>query len=585
MKEGENGTTETEERGDGDGQESSAAKSGEKVDVDEDRRNPAYIPKRGLFYEHDDRLESGEEEEGGEQDAQTPEASDEKPDSAKTGAKGSAEKAALKPKRIFKSDAAERWGHDKFSENDQAPKSSEELVSVYGYDIRNEDNAPRARRRRRYGRGPNKYTRNWEDEAAYQAKPARGGPGGVVGPGGRKKSETEEEAFPPLGEGDRRPAPGPRRQHPRENDLDQQQQYRGKPRERPMRDEREPQQWPERGEHSNRGGPRDDRGGYRGGGRGGRGIAAPFKRGNNERVRSPTDKSGFRNADAEVERVETEMSRVNVSGNRERGGSGRILSQDPDVGGDGKPKRYSSSRPTRGQGPHRGGGTGNANGRENFYQQEFSQEQGQPRRSAGGSTGPGDAVQFAASQAFPNTRNSGPPPDAPFLSVTSSSTIPATGSTPYINPAGGILNYGPPPPVPYAGVPVTVPIPLVGDNPLAMIAASHLSPVQTFVPNPVTTQDPVLLAAAAAAAQSQGYAEVRGGVTYFHPQASVSVRGPAQVSKRPKAAIPIVDPAQVGDQGKAVLQQNGDAKQAVDAQPAVVAAAAPPPVSAEVATA
>jgi hypothetical protein len=161
--------------------------------------------------------------------------------------------------------------------------------------------------------------------------------------------------------------------------------------------------------------------------------------------------------------------------------------------------------------------------------------------------------------------------------VTSSSTIPATGSAPYINPAGGIINYGPPPPVPYAAVPVTVPIPLVGDNPLAMIAATHLNPVQTFVPSPVATQDPVLLAAAAA--QGQGYAEVRGGVTYFHPQASVSVRGPAQVSKRPKAAIPIVDPAKVADQGKPGQQVNGESKQAGDAQ---LAAA---PVSPEAATA
>ena len=35
-----------EERGAGDGQESQSGKH-EKVDVDEDRRNPAYIPKRG----------------------------------------------------------------------------------------------------------------------------------------------------------------------------------------------------------------------------------------------------------------------------------------------------------------------------------------------------------------------------------------------------------------------------------------------------------------------------------------------------------------------------------------------------------
>ena len=59
----------------------------------------------------------------------------------------------------------------------------DELVEAYGYDIRGEDNAPRARRRRRYGRGPNKYTRNWEDEDAYgkpvgPANPKAGGRGG-----------------------------------------------------------------------------------------------------------------------------------------------------------------------------------------------------------------------------------------------------------------------------------------------------------------------------------------------------------------------------------------------------------------------
>ena len=88
-----------------------------------------------------------------------------------------------------------------------------------------------------------------------------------------------------------------------------------------------------------------------------------------------------------------------------------------------------------------------------------------------------------------------------------------------------------------------------------------------------------MLAAAAAAAQGQGYAEVRGGVTYFHPQASASVRGPAQVSKRPKAAIPIVDPSEVSDQGKGVQHQNGDAKPSEDAQLATA------PANAEAATA
>lgn len=40
------------ERQSGDGEESVLAR---KVDDDEDKKNPQYIPKRGTFYEHDDR--------------------------------------------------------------------------------------------------------------------------------------------------------------------------------------------------------------------------------------------------------------------------------------------------------------------------------------------------------------------------------------------------------------------------------------------------------------------------------------------------------------------------------------------------
>ena len=54
-----------------------------------------------------------------------------------------------KKKQLWKEN--DSWGHDKFNECDQQPKSHAEIVAVYGYDIRNEDNAPRARRRRRYG--------------------------------------------------------------------------------------------------------------------------------------------------------------------------------------------------------------------------------------------------------------------------------------------------------------------------------------------------------------------------------------------------------------------------------------------------
>lgn len=48
-------------------------------------------------------------------------------------------------------DKKEKWTHDKFNDSEQAPKSRAELVAIYGYDIRNEEGPPRARRRRRYG--------------------------------------------------------------------------------------------------------------------------------------------------------------------------------------------------------------------------------------------------------------------------------------------------------------------------------------------------------------------------------------------------------------------------------------------------
>uniref|UniRef100_A0A1B0D0W7 Protein CASC3 n=1 Tax=Phlebotomus papatasi TaxID=29031 RepID=A0A1B0D0W7_PHLPP len=69
--------------------------------------------------------------------------------------------------------SSDRWSHDRYDESEQAPKSKAELVSAYGYDIRNEESPPRARRRRRYGRGPSKYTRKWEDENAYTKAPTR----------------------------------------------------------------------------------------------------------------------------------------------------------------------------------------------------------------------------------------------------------------------------------------------------------------------------------------------------------------------------------------------------------------------------
>ena len=110
-----------------DGDEEEEKKEKASADDADDRRNPQYIPRKGMFYEHDDRLATDEEEEADEKE----EKGEERESERKRGAK------------------ADRWGHDKFLELDQLPKSHDELVQAYGYDIREEDNAPRARRRRK----------------------------------------------------------------------------------------------------------------------------------------------------------------------------------------------------------------------------------------------------------------------------------------------------------------------------------------------------------------------------------------------------------------------------------------------------
>ncbi|CAH1392696.1 unnamed protein product [Nezara viridula] len=152
------------EREEGDGQESD--KKDKKLDRDEDKRDPQYIPKKGNFYEHDDRTSEGEEPSNG--------------------------KKHLTPKAF---ESKERWGHDLYDDSLQSPKSREELIEQYGYDIRVEEGPPKARRRRRYGRGPNKYTRRWEEEEAY-AKSR----GSWRGRGRGRPSRSSVEDFPPLPE-------------------------------------------------------------------------------------------------------------------------------------------------------------------------------------------------------------------------------------------------------------------------------------------------------------------------------------------------------------------------------------------------
>lgn len=140
--------------------------TGENLDGDEDKRNPQYIPKRGAFYEHDDRVLISDDEttdklrqdveKAVEQVVEAEVCDEEEP---KVETKNGRKKGHSK------------WSHDLFDENRQIPKSNDELMYTYGYDIREDDGAPKARRRRRYGRGPNKYTRNWKDETAYGPVP------------------------------------------------------------------------------------------------------------------------------------------------------------------------------------------------------------------------------------------------------------------------------------------------------------------------------------------------------------------------------------------------------------------------------
>lgn len=239
----------------------------------------------------------------------------------------------------------------------------------------------------------------------------------------------------------------------------------------------------------------------------------------------------------------------------QRGDAERERPAGPAPHGDGKPKRYSNLRPGRGDPP------GEPRQRQ-FY--DYQQRRG------------GDGLQFANAP-FPATPNNGPPPDAPFLAAQTQpagsprvAVPPSAAGTasPYIAPAGGIMNYGPPPPVAYGGVPVTVPIPLVGvsgaahhppADPLAiMAAASHLNQVPAYVAtNPVvavSANDQALLA------------QVHGGVTYFNPTAQAHVPMRSHVGKRPKAAIPIVDPSEMERRANG---EAGSAEATLRAEPAL----------------
>uniref|UniRef100_A0A914HM87 Protein CASC3 n=1 Tax=Globodera rostochiensis TaxID=31243 RepID=A0A914HM87_GLORO len=120
---------EDEEAGD---EEEEAGDEEEDLDEDECKDSPAYIPKHGRFYMHDEaKDENGEEgpdvvvkRRGNDEGAQEGEREDEQ----------AAVQRTTEPKT--RADRVGRWSHDMFREREQAPKSSSELVRRYGNDIR-----------------------------------------------------------------------------------------------------------------------------------------------------------------------------------------------------------------------------------------------------------------------------------------------------------------------------------------------------------------------------------------------------------------------------------------------------------------
>ena len=635
----------SDERGAGDGQEETA------VDDDEDRRNPQYIPKRGVFYEHDDR----EEDEVNDQEVKEGEETE------------VVEKRPGKQK-VWRSEQTEKWGHDKFLELEQEPKTKDELVAAYGYDIRNEDNAPRARRRRRYGRGPNKYTRKWEDEEAYtpgtggkgSERGRGGGRGGGMGRGNRSPKVDDDDEFPSL---DNKRASnvtesprddGRKKGGSDKNDRNERSEPRGMDsskrrggavsnnnrnntisNNRNKNLEQQDRISNSRGA-SNSGYRMSNRGSGRGSinnanrniksnntGDRGSGYSRVTAVSNNQSDTRPPAPFPNTNAkklvdqvvDTKLDMIDKNMSNLKIkidnSPNTHNSSSPKNQSQrnrevtntsspkmamSPhqshtrstnqsnhakdgsgyDESGDSRPKRYSSLRQPRGnsnRGHQNNAGEGDDYQQNVPYQDQYSQEPRDQQQNFGSPvTVPTPLNTAGTTFSFPSN-GSGPPPNAPFLPVAGGhgNTVAAAnqavaaqlaavaGNSSYIPPPPGLAGFaaGPHPPgvpgsaVQYGGVPVTVGSlsALVGAHSsadLAVLAAAtnpHLHPHQT-----VASAEQVMAIAAAganAASGNQGYAEIRGGVTYFNPNAQPTVMSRPPVNKRPKAAIPIVDPSQI----------------------------------------
>lgn len=141
--------------------EGEAQDENDNANEDEDERHPAYIPRKGLFFLHDDRIDNDYPEGGtgakmdlepvetvqvltGEDRAEDDEiekSSNEADSSSQVAINEQIEemdpeeeramRAARKAERMI-----EKWSHDKYDDDLQLPRSQQDIVDRYGFDIR-----------------------------------------------------------------------------------------------------------------------------------------------------------------------------------------------------------------------------------------------------------------------------------------------------------------------------------------------------------------------------------------------------------------------------------------------------------------
>uniref|UniRef100_A0A6G1SHN8 Protein CASC3 n=1 Tax=Aceria tosichella TaxID=561515 RepID=A0A6G1SHN8_9ACAR len=108
------------------------------LDLDEDVKNPQYIPKKGVFYEHDDRSHDLEEKKASTTTKKDEDAVDAKEINVSKRTPSQDKQAENRRSNRRQRTDGDRWNHDLFRGEKQKPKSKSELINAYGYDIRHE---------------------------------------------------------------------------------------------------------------------------------------------------------------------------------------------------------------------------------------------------------------------------------------------------------------------------------------------------------------------------------------------------------------------------------------------------------------